>query len=256
MMLMPSSDELLSGGPPQTGTATTTKYLGVPEGYEADRPHVEYNRQGIARGLGITTPEFRRTVAPRYTESDVARVSSLPPEQKARLQRALLAAGLFDDEDEFTVGKWDDASMKAYRKILGYANQSGRNVAEALEEWASLTEANGGPGKKGRERAPLVTQVSNPMDLQAMADRGAPDVIGRRVRPDEMQQIASQYQGMEAGAQQAAYNAAATGGQVTAAPDFSSYLQSKLREIDPKGAQKMDTIGLADEFFKLFGSVE
>ena len=249
MMLMPSSDELLNGGPPATGTATTTKYLGVPEGYEAERT-------GPGRTYGVRTVGPQR-VAPRYTESDVARVSSLPPEQKARLQRALLAAGLFDDEDEFTVGKWDDASMKAYRKILGYANQSGRNVAEALEEWASLTEANGGPGgKKGPTRAPLVTQVSNPMDLQAMADRGAPDVIGRRVRPDEMQQIAGQYQGMEAGAQQAAYNAAATGGQVTAAPDFSSYLQSKLREIDPKGAQKMDTIGLADEFFKLFGSVE
>jgi hypothetical protein len=234
---MSKVDDLLKNGPPPA--ASTVDYLGVPKGYQANKTTRETGPFGDE--LNVTVP-----VAPRYTENDVAGIATLPTESIARLQAALYRAGVFTSEDSFVIGRWDDASKAAYRKVLGFANESGMDEREALNKWAELQAADPTGGQRS-SRAPLVAKVSNPIDIGAAANKVMQQTAGRSMSPQELAAFTAAYQQSEMAAQRSAYNmAGGPGGTVTDTPDITTYAAEQARKNDPVGAQEMDLLKVND----------
>ena len=242
--------ELISNPPTASPTASRSP-LGVPGDYVAVRqpsgPDPEAWRW--ARGeAGPAQPMYQpQAVAPRYFDGDQFRPAGLRPEDRAKFQRALIAAGLLDGR-KTTLGVWDDTSSDAYGRLLAFANQSGLDELSALREWTAQFERF---GETAAGSLPAV-RLTNPADIAAITEKVAREVLGRRVDPADVERLTAQFHGMETGFAQAAHKQSVVGGTVTEPPSLATFLNAKLREIDPKGAQEMDTIGLANVFHSLF----
>lgn len=72
-----------------------------------------------------------QAIKPRYFEGDQFSPAGQSPEQIARIQSQLVAAGLIE-EGEYWAGFWDAATSSAYTMVLGYANQSGLTADDAI----------------------------------------------------------------------------------------------------------------------------
>jgi hypothetical protein len=182
-------------------------------------------------------------VVPRFKEEHVVGIAALPTETIAQLQAALYRAGVFTSEDQFTLGRWDDTSKTAYRKLLSYANESGLDEQAALSQWAQLQAADP-TGSGARRRAPLAVTLPNPLDVAAIANDVAPKRIGRKLTDQELNNFTVWFQQQEAAEQEKNYNAAETGGTTVAAPSLASAAEAEAERLDPTGAQEMDLLGL------------
>jgi hypothetical protein len=239
---LPSSDDLLSGGPPVDDEETDTPYLGVPKGYAfPDR------RPPWAPSFGLG-PDKPKPFEP-YVKGDEFGPSSLATEDRARLQLALRDAGLYTKNERFQLGVWDQNTRTAYKRLLEYANGAGLDWQAALQDYAAAKEQMGDTAGEGR--APLTVKVSNPADIRKAADAAAQGALGRRLRPDEIDKLVTAYQTLEKDEQTKAYGLAETGGTMTAAPDPGVFLENKAREVDPVGAREYDELGVGNEFFDL-----
>lgn len=244
-----ASDKIGAGPPPgDGGTTNAPKPIGVPNDYLAPGGRA---RAPFAGNWGAPKTYQRGPVGPRYYEGDDYLPATLSLEERAQLQRAMLAAGVYDRNDEVRFGLWDATSRKAYRSVLELANGSGLSVGDALRSWQRAAPA----GEETSTRAPLVTRVSNPKDLARLADSVARKVIGRKADPAVVARFAAQFQAAQAAEQTAAYNAAGTGGQIVEAQDPQAFMADKIRAEYGVEASTQDLVGTTNEFFDLLAEV-
>lgn len=196
------------------------------------------------RQITQTQPTY---TLPRYFEGDEWLPAQLPPSQLASLQKKMVAAGLLKS-GEAQLGVWDQSSMTAYMRLLGFANASGLDVASALDRWDAAHAADPNAGK-----APLVKQVTSLDELRPAIRKAWMDTIGIGIPQDQVDHIATQFQNLQSGAQQQSYNAQDTGGTITAPPDAASFAAAQAREQNPLGAQEHDTLGFIDQFRQTLG---
>lgn len=245
----PTAAEIAAAPPPPPGATTGPKPIGVPEGYVVDRPEfvpLLPGQMGPPTLASAATP-------PRYFDGDEWGPASLSAEDRARLQRAMVDAGVITKGTKFRLGIWDDASRGAYADLLAFANGAGLDARSALAEYARMAELYDDEERAGR--APLVVRQSNPDDLRATFETVARRRMGRKLRPDEAERFVKAYQAEEATVQTQAYGAAETGGVVTDAPDPQAFLAAKLaREYGVEvGATAIAEQG--NEFFQLLDEV-
>lgn len=225
---------------PMAAEVDETRYLDVPTGYVAAR--------------GGTTPTM-----PRYSEADLYAPGGMAPEDQARLQQTLDRAGLFNKGDKYVLGRWDETTQGAYRRLLGFANQQGYNQEEALQRigtlspeeydamygkgaWAKSSSGKvggaTGPGVGGDVRQGVTTQVMSNDDLRYLADRTARSSLGRKLSQEELDRFSNSYQSMlaQANQRQAAAQAQAEGGaNVTYAgpTDPEAFATAQAEKLDP-----------------------
>lgn len=255
---MPSSDDLLAGGPPaDDAPEDLPRFIGVPKGYTAQRPLPERFSGGLADtgnilrgGSGRTDAMVART--PLYREGAEYVPSTLAVEDRARLQLAMRQAGLFTKKERFTVGVWDDNTRNAYRRLLEYANGAGLTWQDALTEYAAAKAAGGGDLDEESQRAPLVVKISNPADIRRGFDATLPGIIGRKLRPEELERFTRAYQAVEEAEQRQVYSMSETGGTVVEGPSLAGFMADQAQAIDPAGKAEMDVLGTANNpFFDL-----
>lgn len=192
-----------------------------------------------------------------YFTGDEWKPASYPIEQIVALQQQLIDAGLL--EPPYQRGVWDSASRDAYKGLLAYANARGVNSSDAL---ATVREAIGRFGASASQRArPLTITLTNPADVASLASDIAVRTIGRRLTDQESANLAQAYNALERQSQQQAYEQAgsgiaenATGGEITAPPNASTYAESTVRAEHPEEATEMSTIRNFDTFRNLLAS--
>ncbi len=254
---MAQSDELIAGGPPAADAPAGEgpAPIGVPRGFTARRaldPRFAGNLRdtGNILGGGSARTGAEMVVPARYFKGDEYAPSTRSVEERAQLQLAMRQAGLFTKKERFTVGVWDDNTRNAYSRLLEYANGAGLSWQEALAEYAAA-KAAGGAEEEGPVRAPLVVKISNPADIRRAFDAALPGVIGRKLRPDEIERFTRAYQAQEAAEQRQVYAMDETGGTVVEGPSLQSFIAERASEIDPAGKAEMDTLGAQEAFFGL-----
>lgn len=187
---MASLDELMaaldgSGATEQSGPG---KAIGIPETF------VPYMYDNTRRSkAGGPAPRF--VPAPYYDGAEFApRTAS--PESRARLQAAMAQAGLIGENDTYRLGVWDETSIKAYKKVLAYANQGSIGAEQALEELLQGAQGMAGDLEADPGR---VTSTTSAMTLEAQVQAAAQARLGRKLRTGEVSKFVSVYQGMEGG---------------------------------------------------------
>ena len=257
---MPSYEELMSGPPPASAsTSSGPRPIGVPEyvrdpasnqpvPFAASRYVPNPDQYGPGVPLRIDQP-------PTFYDGDEYQPATWSVEDKARLQLAMRNAGLIGPRQSMSLGTWDDTTVASYRKLLEYANSAGHtSPIDALRDYASNKERLAAMGLDidGTElREPLVIKRTNPADLRRAADAVAPTVLGRKLRPEQLDRLVAAYQQIEEQEQRALYDTDATGGAVTQAPSFETFAADQARRMDPQGAAEMDWVSQSNEFFQL-----
>lgn len=213
-----ASDDLLrliAAGPSGGGEEPVqgrAKPIGVPETF---MPYV----QQPSGPISADAAERRGPAVAREPYYDGAEYGprSLSPETRARMQAAMAQAGLIGKRDTYRLGVWDETSVKAYKKVLAYANQGGLDADTALSELlqapqydAEGLEAGGAgalqpdPGK--------VTATTSALSLEEQVQQTARQRLGRKLRANEVSKFVTLFQGMEGG-----FNDTAASMQETAA---------------------------------------
>lgn len=143
----------------------------------------------------------------------------------------------FGDRDEATFAIWEAMVDRA----VGY-HAVGQKVSplDAFNEAAKV--------QTGFEetRQPLVTTVSNPVDIKEAMREAAKDAIGRgSIDEAKLDEIVARWQGMERHSQQEQYDLSETGGTRVAPPSFETFAENEARKIDPTAA---DAYKVMDKF--------
>jgi len=267
---LPDDDPLDVGELPQLPTDSSGP-IGVPSDYET-RPW-EYKfapfDPSIPRRFGETaSQELRRgdmtSVSTGkggddkwpYYDGDEFFPGQLPPESVAALQRKMAEIGLLSPSTRFRLGVWDDASRKAYRLLLAYANQQGMNYKQALTHMEA-TGMNFTVDELGniipvdqQTRAPLVTQTTDPEELKLVFRKAVIDTLGQGWDQGKIDQMVRSYNDLETKQQRAAYDAELTGGNVVSVPSPEAFITAQATEQDPAAAQGQDMLEYMDDFLK------
>lgn len=263
----PSSAEQNAGAIPSGGgsTGAVQSPLGVPY-YVTDpntgQPLIGPNGQPVrwgatvqsnetyVRRFGGETAKPPQYVLPRYFDGDQWIPASMPPDQLAGLQRRMVQAGLLKP-GQAQLGVWDAVSMDAYTRLLAFANASGLLAEQALDRWGQAHAADPNAG-----RAPLTKQVSSLEELRPAIRKAFIDTLGAGISQDQIDRLAGEYQRIQGGAQEQAYNMQDTGGTVVQPPSADAFAVAKAKEQNPLGAQEHDLIGQGgplDSFRSLIG---
>lgn len=121
-----------------------------------------------------------RTTIPAYGSGDEWAPSQDPnPDNTRTLQIQLVEAGLLKASDVH-YGIWDQASAKAYAKVLAHANVSGINATTALDQYV----------KAGA----LPQKQINADDLNAMAQQIAENTLGRKLNAEQLTRFTTAFQ--------------------------------------------------------------
>lgn len=221
-----SIEELISGGPSGGRDSDENKYIGVPDDYRTPGMTLEEAQRRRDRGEEFETAITRR---PSFKEGDDYKPASQPPEVIATIQQRFVDAGLITGS--YRIGMWDDATRKAYRQVLGYANARGlSDDAEALNQLASMPKVE----KDRAPRAPLQVQVSNPADIRAALKETFRSKLGHGDIDDaKVDAMIAAYQGREASAQRQQYQQAETGGTVVEPPSLETFADVQAQKADP-----------------------
>lgn len=237
---MPTVEEILSQFPEDGADATAGPApIGVPKDYTITRTEQGPFKSGsrarrVGGGLSIKTrqePTFtagRTTnITPLYFEGDEIRPASQGPREIVRIQEALLDAGLFTKKTRFQKGLWDEPTIKAYGRLLAFANTMGVDKDKALARYKETYDP-AQDAEEGEPRKPLRIELTNPADLRAVFETVARRRIGRKLAPAEVDRYVASYQGQEKATQTEAYNEAETGGTVVRAPDPQAFLADRI----------------------------
>lgn len=235
----PTLDQLIQAIASAGGAGATVAPIGVPEGYAAP---AERRLIGVGPELppGVFGPGgFVDTpIPPRYFEGDEITPAGLSAEDIARLQRRMYGAGLFSETEAQTVrlGIWDAASVNAYTRLLGFANQTGLDDQAALAEYRERGETYGQLPGGG-------TLTANPADIRAVADAAALRVRGRKLDEQEMSAF-----------QRAYHSTVEQPGLGVAAPDPNVFATEQVEQMDPAGAVDYRILQAQDEWNQAIAS--
>lgn len=225
-------------------------WLGVPSGYTVTRPSGTVTSKGDKGGrstqrygYSTLTPDPDRTVAPRYRKGDENKPPRNSPEYIAGYQQELIAAGLL--KKGFRAGRWDEETIKAWKKVLEYANRAGLSAREALNELkdSPLIDLD---GAEGRAR---IIELTPRTDIETVAERLGPELLGRKLTENELVALVSGFNALESSAQTNAYNAYDAGaGTVTGAPQLQSYIEQQAKQVAPDDYQARRMADLSEQF--------
>lgn len=217
------------GGPHGNLTAEDAQAI-----FGGDDTYEESDFLGVPRGYTAEQTVTRRRPASRWTPSPWGRMYQaqvrVPPafqkgsewqpagqkvEDRARLQREMLAAGVFTPEETKRLkldGRWTDLTRNAYKRLLSFANAAGiSDVGQALAGYAEsapdaedLAEFSpdvigGGVYQGGR----YTVNLTSPEEIRALTDRIAQTSIGRRATVEEQAELVTAIQGRERAAEMA-----------------------------------------------------
>lgn len=205
-------------------------------------------------------PDHPSRVGARYFEQDTLEPLKWSAEQRADLQRVLNGIGLYGKKAKIRLGNWTAKDQAVYAELLASANEEGLTWLEMLNKWKRqppediLAEINGSGSGEG-ERAPLVVQHTNPIDVQETARDVSHTLIGR----DDRGFIAGTpagYNQLETSAQTAAYNASdpeGGGGTVVDAPSPTAFAADQLRRTHGTEVDSYSTLGAFNEVLRQLG---
>jgi hypothetical protein len=118
-----------------TGSASEVQPIGVPPGYEVERP-----------AAGPSAPGKVQQVPARYFDGDEwLPGATLRSSEIADLQRQMVAAGLIPRGTEYRNGYWDDVTRAGYRALLAESNGSGLTAQQQLRVRQDTAAANRTP---------------------------------------------------------------------------------------------------------------
>lgn len=141
----------------------------------------------------------------QYNDGDEwAVIGNMPVELRAQVQQAMLDRGLFGSKHpNVALGSWDNESATAFKQVLAYANSTGKDWQDALQEMPVLDQ-NTLDAQNGVQRNSYKISLSNPQDLEAVFKRAAADLIGGSDVPqDVVDDFVRAYQQQERTAQEA-----------------------------------------------------
>ena len=240
-------------------------YLGgVPDDYYVNRRTTEdygYERR-VPGTTGLTyepqTVNRDQRVTPQFQEGDEYRYYGASPQEIARLQAALTAAGLLDPDDYapgFIGGADNDPTIGAIRTIMGFANRAGfTTVEDALR--AYVTSGYGEVGARDYEAARgaaarLPAPVSNADDLRRVFRSAVIETLGTGWSEQQIEGLVANYQAAERG-----FNAQVAAGESLPEmqlPTPETFAIEQARTADPTGAQTQEFLGAADQFNQIIG---
>ena len=211
------------------------KYIGVPNDYRTTA--TEYRVTSTKGGYGSTQIKSKPVEVkrkPQYLEGAQYAPAGRGPEYIAAIQDKLLATGLLTGG--FSYGTWDSKTANAYKQVLALANRAGVGEDEAFSQYLRSPVL-----QERSKRAPFRAELPNPDDLRRKIDEIATDEIGRGVTPGERETLVQLYSALVTRTQRQAYDTAETGGAVTDAPSFGTFLSNELevRHPDEYGAKRL-----------------
>lgn len=187
--------DVIAAGPPAGGSVGES-FVGVPSGYGA-LP-------------GVTAP-------PRYREGYQFTPAGWPPEMVARLQLMLDGAGLYDPDDQPRKGFFNpEVDVKAFKRLLTYANASGQDFETALVQIGSQPRRL---DSAARSRARV--DITSSEDLKELANRVSKKSIGKALDPTQLDTFIKAYQGLESGG-------------AAGIPSPEAFMSSKVEQANPK----------------------
>ena len=118
-------------GGSSSGSSSTNQDepLGVEAGYTTSVRSMWTPSPGRSGRTGPAS--YVTSQGPRYFKDDEFGLSNALPPQIVRIQREMWDAGLYDGPID-QVGTWSGNTIKAYKKLLEYANQAGLTADQAL----------------------------------------------------------------------------------------------------------------------------
>ncbi len=188
-----------------TGGRQVSKITGVPVAgtYTGFKPPVGSEE----RKFGV--PQL----TPKYFDGDEDLINTFTREEIATVQQQMKAAGILG---KYRLGVVDDATLDAFKTVLGQANRTASEWTVGLK--ALQSGATGGPG--------LTYRVSNPDDLNKIIEQSAKYVLGRSIDPAMSQRIAKAYQQLQIEEQRTSK----MGGIQTQAPQADVFATKQIQQ--------------------------
>lgn len=179
--------------------------------------------------------------------AQIAALSQSNPAAFQQWQSLLYAADFYSGKPRLGVfGAADinalQAALTAYQQVNGQANASlggsEPTSPQALQDWlqqrVAQVKATGGPGATTKQ--PLQVDYTDPTAISAALQAGAQSELGRNLSDKELQGFISQFHGLQATAQTAAYN----GDSSFTPPDLSGQAEQYLiGQHGPEHDQKL-----------------
>lgn len=217
---------------------------------------------GIEPSLTGTTTGFRQGGDPDKTSTGIVPKSEAEgliytwsDERLRSFQQRAIDSGVVKASD-ITLGVRDPKTLDIWRSLVGEsAIALGAGVKKS--PWGLLLDFKKGGGlgaDKEAERAPFVGQVSNPLDIARNAKEVFKEAIGAgAISKEDLDELTAEFQALQVGAQRSAYNAAETGGTVTAAPDFATFAETKAQQADPTAYDAYKVVDKFSTLLETFG---
>lgn len=246
----PSSDEIISGGPPEGRSDEDERLpIGVPEDWSVEM------RSGYPWAVG--GPNTTVAKKPLYFDGDEYDPARGSPESIAMLQRKMAEAGILTSP--FRLGYWDGPSTTAYAKLLGFANTYGVHASLAVEAWKANPPVEYDPetgqivdaGAELRERAPLVTRTTDPAILGNVFREAVINIAGEGWDQRQIQSAVRAYNLLERQRQKEMYDAQVVGGNVQDIPAPADFIEARVRQEDPDRVAAETGLGYIGEFEQL-----
>lgn len=192
--------------------------LGVPDDWRTPRPQSDY--RGMSANAAERWQQNGATRGPRYFEGDQFKPAQSGRDSIILKQRALLLGGyLYGD---FTLGRWDPATVDAYKTLLEEANAAGVTAEEQLTAAAQgIPIGGGGEGSRGGAMIdpatgeiitpqfvppPLEISTTNRADLERVFEGASQNMLGVALPRDQIRRMAEAYNWVEIQAQKDAYD--------------------------------------------------
>ncbi len=169
----------------------------------------------------------------------------LQPDELRKFQEDAVRAGLLDpdrvrweshDPDTYEIWKsalWQSAGFAA--------NQVKVSPFDALASIADRTPPSVQDGP-----VPPSASVSNPMDIRAGLRAAATSVLGAALDEGTLDRLVSEFQAEQRRAQLTQQAAARSGGTSVAAPEFATFAEQNIREVDPLKADARKKLRAAE----------
>lgn len=132
-----------------------------------------------------------------YVEDDLLAPGAMAPEDIAMLQEQMRQAGLYPKNGSYRVGRWDEATIDAYERVLAHANRNGVPDRIALRQLRESPEM-GGDGKLrgagGQDDGPFVgtrrqtstrNRLTDPTSARAIIRSTLRERLGRAPSAEE-----------------------------------------------------------------------
>ena len=166
-----------------SGGRQVTKETGQPVAGTYTGFKSAFTPQTTPQGATSRLPSMRSAL-PRYFEGDEDSINNFKREQVASIQQQMKNAGILG---KYKLGVVDNATLAAWKTVLGQANRTGGDWREGLQELSV-----GGSGGSG-----LTARVSSPDDLNKIIEQSAKYVLGRSIDPAMSQRISKAYQQLQ-----------------------------------------------------------